>query len=240
MAIGATFSMFRILIFLTFPALTSCVSMGLEGLEAFAVGATATTATVIAVDNYKDENVKIYGNYNNDYGFWFDKEKFNIYVVANSQDESERIARELSSESCQKREKVFSILNLNNNRERPPFASIFDSKYATEIQFKCTFESAKSDPSSIFITTEDQDNSERLARELANESCQSRGENITIIKVDNYLRPISLLVLDKWYASDITYRCSIKTTEGDIVETDEPQSTPNNSINRTENTFEKN
>ena len=216
---------FLLLLFLLFSALTGCVAMGVTGVETYTVGLTAITASGMVTD---DENIKVHGNYNDDHGYWFDKDKFFIDVEADSEDHAERVARELSGKSCQKREKAFSILELHNYRLRPPFASIFDNKYATEIQFKCTSETAKSDPSSILVSTEDQDSSEQLARELATEACQSEKEYMTIIQVDNYLRPISLLVLDKWYASNITFRCSNKANEDNLIEASEPQSTPKN------------
>ncbi len=136
--------------------------------KAFTVGVATVTPVVVAADINKDSNVKIYGNYNDDHGYWLDKDKFHIYVEADSQDESERIARVLSSESCEKRGRFFSILKIQNDQLAPPSVSIFDDKYSTEIQFTCTTtEKAKLEPSSIFVTTEDQDNSVRLARGLA-------------------------------------------------------------------------
>lgn len=230
-------SQFQLLILSILPALTGCVSMGLAGAEAFTVGATATTAAVIAADvtdKDKEENVRIYGNYKDEQGFWLDKDKFGIFVIADSQIEAERIARDLSRESCLQRDRFYSILSMQSERIGPPLASILDSKYAAEIGFSCTTDMTISGNYSIRVTTENQDNSERLARELAHESCQNREEDISIIEVDNYLRPVSLLVLDAWYATDITFSCVAKTTDEQVINPNEPQRTPDNSNNRTE------
>lgn len=238
MTIGTIISNVRFLVLLTLPALTGCVGMGVAGVEAFAVGATATTAAVIAIDaahKDKDKNVKIYGNYNDENGFWLDKDKFSIFVIADSQYKAERIARKLSREACQQKGRFFSILSMQNER---PYSLI--TRYDTEISFNCTSEMTRSETYSILVTTEDQNNSERLARELANESCKDREEDIAIIDVDNYLRPVSLLVLDAWYATNITFSCVAKTTEAHIINSNEPHSTSDNSINQTENTLLQN
>ena len=170
------------------------------------VGTAATTVAIVAAD--KDKNVKIYGNYNEDEGYWFNKEKFFINVIADSQAEAERIARELSRASCRSRGGHLSILEINNHRLRPPAASILDSRYGTDIQFKCSTDIETPGPLSIFITTEKQENSERLAKELADEACREDGKTARIIKIDNALRSISFLVLDKWYASEINFICA--------------------------------
>lgn len=60
---------------------------------------------------------KVAGTYGN--GYWFDRNLYSVWVLANSSDEAKRVANSIATESCLKRRqpvKVISIIDSENSK----------------------------------------------------------------------------------------------------------------------------
>ncbi|MCW8892225.1 MAG: hypothetical protein OQL18_02770 [Deltaproteobacteria bacterium] len=127
----------RLFTLLTLLLLSGCTALGLAGTEALVVtGAVATTAAV-AVDIGESSPVKVYGNYGDEHGYWFDKELYFIWVTSDSTDVSERVARATATDSCVRRGKALRVTDTSAWREWPPFAPIYRKSFAFEMKFRC-------------------------------------------------------------------------------------------------------
>jgi hypothetical protein len=97
---------------LTLPLLSGCAAIGLTGTGALlAAGAVGTTAAV-AIDIRDGSPVKVYGNYGDEHGYWFDKELYFVWVTSDNTDVSERVARATATEACAQRGKPLKVADI--------------------------------------------------------------------------------------------------------------------------------
>lgn len=124
----------RSLILLVIPFLSACAGIGIQGAEAI-FGATVILGTGAIVSNDKEKaEIKVYGNYKN--GFWFDRELYNVWVVANLPEEAEQVAMDTATNACAQRERQLKIINTRSWQEGSIFVRL--DRFSHEIRFRCS------------------------------------------------------------------------------------------------------
>ena len=127
----------RLFTLLTLPLLSGCAAIGLTGTGALlAAGAVGTTAAV-AIDIRDSSPVKVYGNYGDEHGYWFDKELYFVWVTSDSTDVSERVARATAIEACAQRAKSLKVADTRAWRQWPPFTHSYQKSFGFELKFRC-------------------------------------------------------------------------------------------------------
>ena len=95
---------------LTLPFLTGCAAMGLAETAALVVTGAVGFAAAVAADIGESSPVKVYGNYGDDHGFWFDRDLFSVSVISESPEESKQVAHDTAINSCAQRDKILNVV----------------------------------------------------------------------------------------------------------------------------------
>ncbi len=123
---------------LALPLLSGCAAIGLAGTEALLVAGAVGTTVVVAADIGESSPVRVYGNYDNKQGYWFDKELYFVWASSDSKEVSERVARATATNACTQRGgKSLRVTKTGAWRQWPPFAPIYRKSYAFEMKFRC-------------------------------------------------------------------------------------------------------
>jgi hypothetical protein len=85
---------------------------------------------------------QVYGTYKD--GFWFDRELYSVWVVANSPEEAEQVARDTASDSCTQRHGSTQITWFKAWQERRLFLPMKINRFSFEMRFHCVRETAES------------------------------------------------------------------------------------------------
>lgn len=122
---------------LALPLLTGCTAIGLAGTEALVVGGAVGATAVVVAGQEASSRIRVYGNYADEQGYWFNRELYNVWVVSDSPEDSERVARATATDSCERKGKSPTVGKTRAWREWPPFAPIFEKRYSFEMRFRC-------------------------------------------------------------------------------------------------------
>lgn len=121
--------------------LGGCASLGLAASEALVAGAVVGTSAAVVANEGAKEGTKVYGTYRD--GFWFDRDRFSVWVVADSPDEAERVARSTATDSCRQQGKDVTPIYSNAWQERALFIPMKLDRFSFEMQFRCGSEGTK-------------------------------------------------------------------------------------------------
>ena len=123
-------------ILLSLPFLNGCVAIGIAGVEAAAIATGAVVAGTVAThDETKSRATRVFGNYGDEEGYWFDRELYYVSVNSESPEESERVARGTATTSCAKRKRHLQIVKLEATRD---WMALFRPRFSFWIQFRCS------------------------------------------------------------------------------------------------------
>ncbi len=128
------------LLILMIPALSGCVAMGLAGAEVAAVASAAVVTSAVISKNAAPPEIKVYGTYRD--GFWFDRDLYNVWVIANTPEEAERIAIETANKSCADRSGFVQLERFNAWQERALFIPVKIARFSYDVRFRCAAEAA--------------------------------------------------------------------------------------------------
>ncbi|MFV8817692.1 hypothetical protein [Haliea sp. E17] len=116
-------------------SLSSCASMGSSPPESEAGNEVLGNSADSQADEGPTPNTEVRGNYEN--GFWFDRGLFFVWVIANSPEEAERVARLTATDACSRRNEPLKVIFTENWQERRLFIPIKIDRFSCEIRFRC-------------------------------------------------------------------------------------------------------
>lgn len=98
---------------------------------------------VAAINNVGEPiETKVSGNYEN--GFWFDRDLYWVWVVADSSEEARRVANLTATDSCLKHGHPLRIVNITDSEHsRNLFVRLGANRPSYEMKFRC--EAVKAD-----------------------------------------------------------------------------------------------
>ena len=117
------------------PMLSSCVAIGISGVESAAIATTAVIAGAAAQQTPTQAETEIYGTYKE--GFWFDRQLFSVWVIANSPGEAELVARETAQQTCNNKNGTLLVKWVNAWQERRLFIPVTIERFSYEMRFRC-------------------------------------------------------------------------------------------------------
>jgi len=112
--------------------------MSFGGIESAAVVTAVGTPAAVAASKSASPETKIYGTYEE--GYWFDRELFSVWVVADTPGEAEQVARETASNSCATRGGSIKVDRFKAWQERRLFIPVKINRFSFEMQFRCSGE----------------------------------------------------------------------------------------------------